>query len=113
MKKLAPKITASLFTAVTAVMLFASPVHAQDQGSVIQIGTIDNLLWSIVKTIQFYALPVGAVVIAGLGIKMLTSGDDTGAKENMKSWMVKVGIGMAIIFGATTIATVLKSSVGG
>lgn len=112
MKKFKTSLVAFTVTAFSTLITLSSPVHAQEEGSVIQIGTIDSLLWSIVKTIQFYSLPVGAVVIAGLGLKMLMSGDDAN-KDQLKNWMIRVGVGMAIIFGATTIASVLQSSVGG
>lgn len=84
-------------------------VHAEG-GEVIQVGGLENLLWSIVKTIQFYTLPVMAIALAFLGIKLVTSGDDAHAKSEIKNWMGKIVIGAFIVFGATTIATLLKGA---
>jgi hypothetical protein len=68
--------------------MFPSKVLAQ--GNVIVVGSIDELLWSIVKTIQYYSLPVMALTLAGLGIKLVSSGDDTQVKNVVKSWMIKI-----------------------
>jgi len=54
-----------------------------------------------------------AIALVLLGIKLLTSSDDTNTKETVKNWMIKILIGGVIIFGATTIATIIKSNVGG
>jgi len=82
-------------------------------GSAIQFGTIDNLLWSIIATIQSYTLPIMAITIALLGVKLVTSGEDTATKESIKGWITKILIGGVLIFGASTIASVIKSAVGG
>lgn len=83
------------------------------EGSVIAFPSLDNLLWSIVKTIQYYTLPVMAIAIVLLGIKLVASSDDTGTKDVVKSWMIKILIGGVIIFGATVIAGLIKTAVGG
>lgn len=100
------------------ILLFASyllmfPTSVLAQGNVIVVGSIDELLWSIVKTIQYYSLPVMALTLAGLGIKLVSSGDDTQVKNVVKSWMIKILAGGVIIFGASSIATILKGAVGG
>src|ERR1035437_4424507 len=82
-------------------------VNAQD-GKAITIGSIDELLWSIVKTIQYYSLPMMAIALVGLGAKLITSGDDNQTKQAVKSWMIKVLSGGLVIFGASAIAGVLK-----
>jgi type IV secretory pathway VirB2 component (pilin) len=105
-------IVAMLMSLATSILLLPSRAYAQS-GEVIQIGSIDNLLWSIVKTIQYYTLPVMAIVIAFFGFKLMTSGDDTSSKENSKSWIIKILIGGVVIFGAATIANVIKGAVGG
>lgn len=91
---------------------FTHEVFAQE-GKVIVITSIDELLWSIVKTVQYYSLPIMAVALVGLGVKLITSGDDNQAKQTVKAWMIKVLTGGVIIFGATTLASILKTAVGG
>ncbi|NJK70681.1 MAG: TrbC/VirB2 family protein [Thermales bacterium] len=97
-----------IYNHFTVVTLFA-----QDSGQVFRVDSIDSLLWSIVKTIQYYTLPIMAIVIAAFGIRLLTSGENVSTKESSKSWIIKVLIGSAIIFGATTIATLFKTYLGG
>lgn len=109
--KRSTKIISALLTVIGTFVLLPSKVFAQ--GQAIQFGNLDTLLWSIVKTIQYYSLPIMAIVIAFFGIKLMTSGDDTGAKESAKSWMVKVLIGGLIVFGAATLANIIKGAVGG
>jgi hypothetical protein len=82
-------------------------------GSVITFSSLDNLLWSIVATIQYYTLPVMAIALVLLGIKLVASGDDTASKDTVKQWMIKILIGGVIIFGAATIAGLIKTAVGG
>ncbi len=93
-------------------LCFPTLVNAQE-GKAITIGSIDELLWSVVKTIQYYSLPMMAIALVGLGAKLITSGDDNQTKQAVKSWMIKVLSGGLIIFGASSIANVLKSAVGG
>jgi len=45
------------------ILMFPEKVLAQ--GNVIVVGSVDELLWSIVKTIQYYSLPVMALTLAG------------------------------------------------
>jgi hypothetical protein len=111
MKKLFKKLSYSIVGAIGAFLMLPSKVLAQ--GQVMQFGNLDSLLWSIVKTIQYYTLPVMAIVLAFFGIKMMTSGDDTSAKDSAKSWFTKILIGGLIVFGATTLANVIKGAVGG
>ena len=92
-------------------LIFPHKVYAE--ASVIVLGSVDDLLWSIVKTIQYYSLPSMALGLAGLGIRLVTSGDDTQLKTTIKSWMIKILTGGIIIFGASTIASILKTAVGG
>lgn len=99
--------------ALISIFLFLinrSPVHAQSTtGKVIHIGSLDTLLWSIVATIQWYTLPLMAIALVFLGINLLMSGEDAHRKSEIKGWAFKIILGAFIIFGATTIAEVLKS----
>ena len=79
----------------------------------IQFNNLDNLLWGIVKTLQWYSLPVMAIAIATLGIFLVMSGDDTDRKSRLKGWITNILIGGMLVFGASTIAEVVKKFVGG
>lgn len=85
-----------------------SPVFAAE-GTPIQIGKLDELLWSVVITVQKYSLPLMALVLAFLGAKLLLSGDDVSEKTLIKAWMTKLVLGGFIIFGASTIARALQT----
>jgi uncharacterized membrane protein len=104
---------------ITAII--SSPIVLQSQafaagiesGEPIVFDSLDKLLWSIILTVQHYTLPIMAIALVLLGIKLLTSSDDTNTKETVKNWMIKILIGGVIIFGAATIATLIKGSVSG
>ena len=74
---------------------------------------LDTLLWGIVKTLQYYSLPVMALSIAVLGIALIASGDDTERKSRLKGWIFNILIGGLLVFGSETIASILKQFVGG
>lgn len=94
-----------------SITLLSLPVHAA--GEVITFTSLDELLWSIVMTIQYYTLPIMAIALVFLGIKLVSSGEDTGTKDMVKTWMIKIMIGGVLIFGATVIAELIKKAVGG
>lgn len=79
----------------------------------IQFANLDQLLWGVVKTLQWYSLPVMALSIAVLGIALVASGDDTERKSRLKGWIFNILIGGLLVFGASTLATVLKQFLGG
>jgi hypothetical protein len=79
----------------------------------IQFGNLDNLLWGIVKTIQYYSLPVMAIAIGALGIMLIMSGDDTDRKTKLKSAIFNILFGGLLVFGAALIAGIVKGFVGG
>lgn len=74
---------------------------------------LDTLLWGIVKTLQYYSLPVMALSIAALDIALIASGDDTERKSRLKGWIFNILIGGLLVFGSATIASILKQFVGG
>ena len=78
------------------------------QGTVMKFGGLDNLLWGIVATIQYYSLPVMAISAVGIGLAMIMSGDDTERKGRLKTWLINICIGGTLVFGATALATMLK-----
>ncbi len=89
-------------------------VHALGgPGEPIVFQNLDNLLQSTISTIKYYSLPVMAIILALLGVKLITSGDDTSSKDLVKNWMIKIMIGGALIFGASVLAGAITKAVGG
>lgn len=84
-----------------------------DSAQPLQIENLDQLLWGIVKTLQYYSLPVMAIAIATLGIFLVMSGDDTDRKARLKGWIMNILLGGLLVFGASTIAEIIKRYVGG
>lgn len=83
------------------------------QGTPIQFAGLDALLWGVVATLVYYSLPVMALSIAGIGVALIMSGDDMDRKARLKSWIFNILIGGLLVFGSSTIATVLKGFLGG
>lgn len=88
-------------------------IPGYDTAQPIMFANLDSLLWGIVKTLQYFSLPVMALSIAVLGIALIASGDDTDRKSRLKSWIFNILIGGLLVFGAATIASILKQFVGG
>ncbi len=91
----------------------ATSIPGYDSAQPIQFESLDALLWGIVKTLQYFSLPVMALSIAALGIALIASGDDTERKSRLKGWIFNILIGGLLVFGAATIASILKQFVGG
>ena len=79
----------------------------------LQFTNLDQLLWGIVKTLQWYSLPIMAIAIATLGVFLVMSGDDTDRKSRLKGWIINILVGGLLIFGAATLANIIKQFVGG
>jgi len=79
----------------------------------LQFANLDQLLWGIVKTLQYYSLPAMAIAIAMLGVFLVMSGDDTDRKSKLKGWIINILIGGLLVFGAATLAEIIKTFVGG
>jgi len=79
----------------------------------IQFESLDQLLWGVVKTLQYFSLPVMALSIAILGIALIASGDDTERKSKLRGWIFNVLVGGLLVFGAVSIASILKQFLGG
>lgn len=79
----------------------------------LQFQNLDQLLWGIVKTLQYYSLPAMAIAIATLGIFLVMSGDDTDRKSKLKGWIINILVGGLLVFGAATLAQIIKTFVGG
>lgn len=88
-------------------------IPGYDSAQPIQFENLDALLWGVVKTLQYFSLPVMALSIAALGIALIASGDDTERKSKLRGWIFNMLVGGLLVFGAATIATVLKQFVGG
>lgn len=88
-------------------------IPAYNTAQPLQFTNLDQLLWGIVKTLQWYSLPIMAIAIATLGVFLVMSGDDTDRKSRLKGWIVNIFIGGLLIFGAATLASIIKQFVGG
>lgn len=97
----------------TFILSLLWPLQVKAQGTVIAFSNLDNLLWSVIATIQYYTLPIMTIALVFLGIKLVASGDDTASKDIVKSWMLKILVGGVLIFGAAVIAGLIKTAVGG
>ncbi len=98
------------------LLLFPSIAFAQtgyDSAQPMQFQSLDQLLWGVVKTLQYYSLPVMALSVAALGVALIASGDDIERKSRLKGWIFNILIGGLLVFGAATIANILKQFVGG
>ncbi len=71
----------------------------------LQFANLDQLLWGIVKTLQYYSLP--AMVF------LVMSGDDTDRKSKLKGWIINILVGGLLVFGAASLAQIIKTFVGG
>jgi hypothetical protein len=91
----------------------ANDISAYNTAQPLQFTNLDQLLWGIVKTLQWYSLPIMAIAIATLGVFLVMSGDDTDRKSRLKGWIVNIFIGGLLIFGAATLASIIKQFVGG
>lgn len=65
-------------------------IPGYDGAQPIQFTNLDSLLWGIVKTLQYFSLPVMALSIAALGIALIASGDDTDRKSRLKGWIFNI-----------------------
>jgi len=90
----------------------AAAIEPGRPGGAIVFSTIDNLLKSITSSIQYYTLPIMVIILAFLGIKLITSGDDTSSKDLVKNWMIKILIGGSLIFGASILAGAIVNVLG-
>ena len=91
----------------------ANDISAYNNSQPLQFTNLDQLLWGIVKTLQWYSLPIMAIAIATLGVFLIMSGDDTDRKSSLKGWIINILIGGLLIFGAATLAGIIKQFVGG
>ncbi len=88
-------------------------ISSYNSAKPLQFSNLDQLLWGIVKTLQWYSLPVMAIAIATLGVFLVMSGDDTDRKSRLRGWIINILIGGLLVFGAATIAEIIKKFVGG
>jgi hypothetical protein len=91
----------------------ANDISAYNAAQPLQFTSLDQLLWGIVKTLQWYSLPIMAIAIATLGVFLVMSGDDTDRKSRLKGWIMNILVGGLLIFGAATLANIIKQFVGG
>jgi hypothetical protein len=79
----------------------------------LQFANLDQLLWGIVKTLQYYSLPAMAIAIATLGVFLVMSGDDSDRKSKLKGWIINILVGGLLVFGSASLAQIIKTFVGG
>ncbi len=111
----------ALQSLILSLLFLVSPAYAQvgnnpsgyTSAQAIQFTNLDQLLWGIVKTLQYYTLPVMALSIAILGVMLVGSADDTERKSKLKGWIFNILVGGLLVFGAATIASVLQGFLGG
>ena len=90
-----------------------SDISGYNTAQAIQFQNLDQLLWGVVKTLQYSSLPVMALSIAVLGVALIASGDDIERKSRLRGWIFNVLIGGLLVFGAVSIASILKQFIGG
>ena len=54
-----------------------------------------------------------AISIAAIGVALVMSGDDVDRKSRLRHWIFNILFGGLLVFGASTIANVLKGFLGG
>jgi hypothetical protein len=99
--------------ALIIILIILFPQNIIAAGNVITFSSLDDLLWSIVVTIQHYTIPIMSIALVFLGIKLVASGEDTATKDLVKNWMLRILIGGVFIFGAAILADLIKLAVGG
>ena len=106
-------LTFNIWLYIIPTINMANDITAYNNAQPIQFQSLDQLLWGVVKTLQYFSLPVMALSIAALGIALIASGDDTERKARLKGWIFNILIGGLLVFGAASLASILKQFVGG
>lgn len=91
------------------VLAFSAPV-VYAQGTAFNVGGIEEILWSVVKTIQKLAVPITAIALIAVGIGIVTSGEDDSRKTDLKKIGGRILVGGVLIFGAATLAELIKNN---
>lgn len=108
MKRKLVQVGVTTFSACLVVLLHTTAVHAQ--GTAFEVGGIENILWSVVKTIQKLAVPITAIALVAVGIGIVTSGEDDARKTDLKKIGGRILIGGVLVFGAATLAELIKNN---
>lgn len=95
---------------VVSYLTMYSSVSAQNVGH-FEVGSIEDLLWKVVGTIQLLAVPIIAIALAAVGIGIMTSGEDDGRKSQLKGIGTKILIGGLLIFSAVTLAKLIRDNI--
>jgi hypothetical protein len=106
-------LTFNIWLYIIPAINMANDITAYNNAQPIQFQSLDQLLWGVVKTLQYFSLPVMALSIAALGIALIASGDDTERKSRLKGWIFNILIGGLLVFGAASLASILKQFIGG
>jgi 2-phospho-L-lactate guanylyltransferase (CobY/MobA/RfbA family) len=107
------KILLSVLTAFAVVSKTITTFAAPEEFKVpatsarMKFDKIDDLLGTIILTLQFFSLGIATIFIVLNGIKIMTSSDSHRALEEAKSGMFKVFIGCAVVFLAATATSLI------
>lgn len=100
-----------LLSAIGSVFLLTTQNRAYaagiESGQTIVFDSLDKLLRSIILSVQYYTLPIMAIALILLGIKLLTSIYNKRTVVLIKSWLIKIFIIGVIIFSTSTIVTLI------
>ena len=70
-------------------------------------------MWGIVKTIQEWAIPIAVLAILGLGILLMTSGDNTGRKNTIITIGGGILVGLVVVLLGPAIIQAAMTWIGG
>ncbi|MBO3323836.1 hypothetical protein JJB67_15560 [Clostridium perfringens] len=73
------------------------------------VGSINQLLYEIVKWGQMLALPISAIAFLAGGILQMTGGAEGGRKA--RPWYIGSAIGLVVCLGCTAIAQTLQNKI--
>lgn len=91
------------------ITTFAAPEEFKIPASAtrFKFDKIDDLIGTVILTLQFFSLGIATIFIVLNGIKIMTSSDSHRALEEAKSGMFKVFIGCAVVFLAATVTSLI------
>lgn len=116
MSNLKVSFTKLTFTLVTALAIVSNTITTFAVAEEFKIPAattrfkfdkIDDLIGTVILTLQFFSLGIATIFIVLNGIKIMTSSDSHRALEEAKSGMFKVFIGCAVVFLAATVTSLI------
>lgn len=92
--------------------LSVSAVSAMPPSGPVNTATFDQILqpvWTIYNFVKYIATAIAAIVLVVAGINFMTSGSDMMKRENAKTTIMYVVIGMVVIWAAPYLLQLLAS----